>query len=231
MKTRVLVVDPDEGTAADLAERLERNGYEVTRAATGRAALAAWTHADLVLLDLGLPDVDALDVCAQIRGAGTTPVITLAAGGTEVERVLSFQAGADDCLIKPYGYRELVARICAIMRRLAPPDSASAISHGALRIDPQGRQVYVGERAVKVTRKEFDLLHLLASMPRTVVSRRELMARVWADEWFVSNRTVDTHISALRGKLGPGEWIVTVRGVGYRLGPGSSEPRSQDGDE
>jgi DNA-binding response OmpR family regulator len=229
VKTRVLVVDPDEESAAALAERLERNGYEVSRAATGRAALAAWVLADLVVLDLGLRDVDALEVCAQIRGWGTTPVITLAAGGTEVDRVLSFQAGADDCLVKPYGYRELVARICAIMRRLTPSTSTSVIAHGALRINPMSRQVLVGDRVVNLTRKEFDLLYLLASLPQTVVSRRELMARVWADEWFVSSRTVDTHISALRSKLGAGDWIVTVRGVGYRLGSGSTDhlPRHQ----
>lgn len=213
MKTRVLVVDPDEGTAADLAERLERNGYEVARVATGRAALAAWTHADLVLLDLGLRDVDALEVCAQIRGAGITPVITLAAawnGGRPRPQLPGRGRRLPHQAVRLPGTRGADLRHHAPAS--APPSSTSAISHGALRIDPQGRQVHVGERAVKVTRKEFDLLHLLASMPRTVVSRRELMARVWADEWFVSNRTVDTHISALRGKLGPGEWIVTVRG-------------------
>ncbi|MDT3397073.1 response regulator transcription factor [Streptomyces sp. B1866] len=229
MKTRVLVVDPDKEAAAALAERLERNGYEVSRAATGQAALAAWVHADLVLLDLRLPDVDALEVCARIRGRGTTPVITLAAGDTELDRVLSLRSGADDCLIKPYGYRELVARMRAVMRRLAVPSGTSALSHGALRIDPRGRQVRVGDSVINVTRKEFDILYLLASLPQTVLSRRDLMAKVWADEWSVSSRTVDTHISSLRGKLGAGDWIVTVRGVGYRLGPGSTAARSEDG--
>ncbi|MFE1291396.1 response regulator transcription factor [Streptomyces sp. NPDC058751] len=228
MKTRVLVVDPDEAAAAVLAERLGRNGYEVDRAADGQAALSAWERADLVLLDLELPDVDALEVCAQIRARSATPVITLAAGDTELERVLSLQSGADDCLIKPYGYRELVARMRAVMRRLTTPNSVSALSHGALRIDPRGRQVQVGDRVVHVTRKEFDLLYLLVLLPQTVVSRRDLMAKVWADEWSVSSRTVDTHISTLRRKLGPGDWIVTVRGVGYRLGSGGTASRSED---
>jgi DNA-binding response OmpR family regulator len=229
VKTRVLVVDPDERAAADLADRLARSGYEVGLAATGRAALTSWEDADLVVLDLGLPDVDGLEVCAQIRGRGATPVITLTSGDTELDRVLSLQAGADDCLIKPYGYRELVARMRAVLRRTAAPRTTAVLSHGALRIDPRGRQVRVGDRSVTLTRKEFDLLYLLASLPQTVVSRRDLMAKVWADEWSVSSRTVDTHVSSLRGKLGPGDWIVTVRGIGYRLGTGAHPEAPEDG--
>jgi DNA-binding response OmpR family regulator len=229
VKTRVLVVDPDERAAADLADRLARSGYEVGLAATGRAALTSWEDADLVVLDLGLPDVDGLEVCAQIRGRGATPVITLTSGDTELDRVLSLQAGADDCLIKPYGYRELVARMRAVLRRTAAPRTTAVLSHGALRIDPRGRQVRVGDRSVTLTRKEFDLLYLLASLPQTVVSRRDLMAKVWADEWSVSSRTVDTHVSSLRGKLGPGDWIVTVRGIGYRLGTGAHPEAPGDG--
>ncbi|MEV1007480.1 response regulator transcription factor [Streptomyces sp. NPDC049881] len=228
MKTRVLVVDPDERAATALAERLARSGYRAGTAATGQAALVAWGHCDLVILDLGLPDMDGLEVCAQIRGRGTTPVITLTAGDTELDRVLSLQAGADDCLVKPYGYRELVARMRAVLRRTTAPSSTSVLRRGALWIDPRGRQVRVGERVVGLTRKEFDLLYLLASLPQTVVSRRDLMAKVWADEWSVSSRTVDTHVSTLRGKLGPGDWIVTVRGVGYRLGSGAVRARPGD---
>lgn len=218
MKLRVLVVDPDEQAAGELADRLTRQGYQVCLVDNGRTALAAWEHTDLVLLDLALRDLDGLEVCAEIRARSTTPLITFTSGGSDLDRVLSLQAGADDCLAKPYSYRELLARISAVMRRVSGPSGTQAIVHGALRIDPLARQVSVGDRAVNVTRKEFDLLYLLASLSQTVVSRRDLMARVWADEWAVSSRTVDTHVSTLRAKLGEGDWIVTVRGVGYRLG-------------
>ncbi|WP_225851229.1 response regulator transcription factor [Streptomyces sp. HPF1205] len=218
MKLRVLLVDADERAAGALAERLTRHGYDVTRATSGRAALTAWEGTDMVLLDLGLPDLDGLEVCAEIRSRSSTPVIAFTANDTELDRVLSLQAGADDCLAKPYGYRELVARMQAVMRRFAAPATATTLTHGSLRIDLKGRQVRVGDRVVEVTRKEFDLLYLLASVPQTVVTRRELMAKVWADEWAISSRTVDSHVSTLRNKLGGGDWIVTVRGVGYRLG-------------
>ncbi|MFF3326636.1 response regulator transcription factor [Streptomyces sp. NPDC002889] len=218
---RVLVVDSDDEAAELLAARLARSGHQVSRARTGLTALHAWRQADLVLLDLGLPDLDGVEVCGEIRAKSSTPVITFTAGDTELDRVLSLQAGADDCLVKPYGFRELAARMDAVMRRAHSRTSVSTVSRGALHIDPRSRQVRVGERIIDVTRKEFDLLHLLASLPETVVSRKDLMSKVWADESAVSTRTIDTHVSTLRSKLGDGDWIVTVRGVGYRLGDGT----------
>ncbi|WP_371749148.1 response regulator transcription factor [Streptomyces sp. NBC_00280] len=217
---RVLVVESDDQTAEMLVDRLGRTGYRVHRVGTGGAALRCWEDADLVLLDLGVRDMDGLEVCRQIRGNGNTPLITFTSGDTELDRVLSLQAGADDCLVKPYGYRELVARMEAIMRRALSWSSATAVSHGPLHIDPANRQVRVGEGVVEVTRKEFDLLYLLASLPETAMSRRDIMARAWADEGVTSSRTVDMHVSSLRSKLGDSSWIVTVRGVGYRLGGG-----------
>ncbi|WP_329136804.1 response regulator transcription factor [Streptomyces sp. NBC_01476] len=214
----VLVVDSDEAAATLLAERLVRHGYRVSRATTGREALTACGEADIVLLDLALSDLDGLEVCGRIRNWSSTPVITFTSGETELDRVLSLQAGADDCLIKPYSHRELVARMHAVMRRMTRPADSSVLTRGSLRIDPQGRQVRVGDRTVPVTRKEFDLLYLLASVPQTVVSRRDLMTKIWADEWAASSRTVDTHVSSLRNKLGSRDWIVTIRGIGYRLG-------------
>ncbi|MFE2069958.1 response regulator transcription factor [Streptomyces sp. NPDC059467] len=213
---RVLVIDPDDGTAEPLVCRLVRNGHQVRRARTGRAALEQWEQAEVVLLDLELPDLDGLRVCAEIRARGSTPLITFTSRDTEMDRVLSLRSGADDCLVKPYGFRELIARMNAVARRVTPGGDPAGVSCGALRLDPGARTAWVGDLPLELTRKEFDILLLLASAPETVVSRRDLIARVWTDEWAISTRTVDTHVSALRAKLGDG-WIVTVRGVGYRL--------------
>ncbi len=213
---RVLVIDPDDGTAEPLVCRLVRNGHQVRRARTGQAGLQAWEQAEVVLLDLELPDLDGLQVCAEIRAAGNTPLITFTGRDSELDRVLSLRSGADDCLVRPYGFRELIARMEAVTRRIATNGGPVGVSCGALRLDPGARAAWLAERPLELTRKEFDILLLLASAPETVVSRRNLIAAVWADEWAISTRTVDTHVSALRAKLGEG-WITTVRGVGYRL--------------
>ena len=154
-----------------------------------------------------------------IRASSDMPIITLITGGSELDKVLSLQAGSDDCLVKPYGVRELCARIDAVMRRARKAvlaDTTKVMSNGSLRIDPKSREVRVLDQVIRTTRKEFDLLLMLASQPGTVFSRKELMARVWKDEW-ASGRTVDTHVSMLRNKLGSGNWIATVRGIGYRF--------------
>jgi DNA-binding response OmpR family regulator len=215
---RVLVVENDPSDAEALAKGLRRHGHEVERAATGDAALRAYRDVDLVLLDLELPDLDGLEVCRHIRAACHVPVIAVTARDSEVDRVLGLQAGADDYIVKPYGFRELMARMEAVMRRAAPalPEPPKVISHGPLRIDARTREVRLDGRRVEVTRKEFDLLFLLASHPDTVMPRKRLMKEVWGDSW--SRRTVDTHVSSLRGKLGASDWIITVRGVGFRLG-------------
>ncbi|WP_149179177.1 response regulator transcription factor [Streptomyces sp. TRM49041] len=216
---RVLVVESDTEDAESLVKGLQRHGHEVRRVETGIAALRAYDNADIVLLDLELPDLDGLEVCRRVRSAGTTPVIAVTARGAELDRVLGLQAGADDYLVKPYGFRELLARMDAVMRRVqahtvAPP----VISHGALRIDAAARQVSLDGRRIDVTRKEFDLLYLLASQPDTVVPRKRIMKEVWGDVW--SRRTIDTHVSSLRNKLGASDWILTVRGIGFQLGGG-----------
>lgn len=226
---RVLAVQDDAPTAEWLVACLHRLGYQATCVKTGEEALEVFGHSDLVLLDLELSDIDGLDVCRGIRAAGGTPVIAFACGGSEVDRVLGLQAGADDCIGKPYGLRELAARIEAVMRRVHPRMAGGAvIEHGGLRIDPRTREVTVGGRAVAVTRKEFDLLHLLAAHPGKVFSREELMSRVWHEPKAAArhsaraSRTLDTHVGTLRNKIGNGGWIVTVRGVGFRLGPGDN---------
>ncbi|KIF78894.1 transcriptional regulator [Streptomyces sp. 150FB] len=212
------MVESDAGEAGLLARDLQRHGHEVDHVDTGLAALVAYERADVVLLDVDLPDLDGLEVCRRIRSVSTTPVIAVTARGTELDRVLGLHAGADDYLVKPYGFRELIARMEAVMRRAQPvaAPASSVISHGSLSIDATRRQVTVDGRSVEVTRKEFDLLHLLASHPDTVVARKRIMQQVWGDVW--SRRTIDTHVSSLRKKLGARGWIVTVRGVGFQLG-------------
>lgn len=216
---RVLIVENNASEAETLARGLRRHGHHVDSVATGGEALQVYGDADLVLLDLELPDLDGLEVCRAIRSACEIPVIAVTARGTELDRVLGLQAGADDYLAKPYGFRELMARMEAVMRRVRPKAPvATVIAHGPLRIDSAAREVTLDARSIEMTRKEFDLLHLLASHPDTVIPRKRLMQQVWGDSW--SRRTVDTHVSTLRNKLGASSWVITVRGVGFRLGHG-----------
>ncbi|OII65747.1 DNA-binding response regulator [Streptomyces sp. CC53] len=216
---RILVVENEARAAESLVMGLRRHGYEAESVNTGARALQAHTETDLVLLDLDLPDLDGLEVCRGIRAASDTPIIAITARDTELDRVLGLQAGSDDYMVKPYGFRELMARIEAVMRRVRPrPPAAHVITSGPLTIDARTRQVRLDGRPVEVTRKEFDLLYLLASQPETVVSRKQLMTQVWDDSWSRPGRTIDTHVSSLRGKLGSSSWIITVRGVGFRFG-------------
>ncbi|MFJ9739683.1 response regulator transcription factor [Streptomyces sp. NPDC101166] len=217
---RVLVVESDASTAEDLVQELRRHGYRATGVVTAAAALRDHRGADLVLLDLDLPDLDGLEVCRRMRATGDVPIITVTTRGAELDRVLGLQAGCDDYVVKPYGLRELLARMEAVMRRARPRQAAPVITHGALRIDAEARELLLEGRRVDLTPKEFDLLYLLASQPGTTVSRRQLLSEVWDDEWSRRGRTIDTHVSSLRSKLGSSQWIVTVRGVGFRLGRG-----------
>ncbi|MDJ0466248.1 response regulator transcription factor [Streptomyces sp. H27-C3] len=216
-RLRILVVESHAGDAELLVRGLRRHSYQVDRASTGSQALQIFDDADLVLLDLELPDLDGLEVCRDIRSASGIPVIAVTARATELDKVLGLQAGADDYLVKPYGFRELMARIDAVMRRVKPaPPIAEVLVHGRLKVDAGAREVTVDGEVVELTRKEFDLLYLLASRSGDVVPRRQIMAQVWGDSW--SRRTIDTHVSSLRGKLGSSEWVISVRGVGFRLG-------------
>lgn len=218
---RVLVVEVNTAAAENLIQFLRQHGYDADCADTGSRALRKYHRADLVLLDLELPDLDGLEVCRAIRAACDTPIITVTARGTELDRVLGLQAGSDDCLAKPYGFRELIARVEAVMRRARPRQhTVRAVSRGRLQIDSGSREVSLDGRIIEVTRKEFDFLHLLVSQPETVFTRKQIMARVWDTEWTKFSRTIDTHVNSIRRKLGARTWIVTVRGVGFRLGHG-----------
>jgi len=214
---RVLVAAGNRGDAKALVRELRRNGHAVTCVGTGTAALQSFEDSDLVLLDLDFPDLDGLEVCRGIRSFSNIPMIAVTPRGTELDRVLGLQAGADDYLVKPYGFRELIARMEAVMRRAqSQPAASKTVSYGPLSIDASRREVSLAGRPIDVTRKEFDLLYLLASYPQVVIPRKRLMHQVWGDSW--SRRTVDTHVSSLRNKLGSSGWIITVRGVGFRLG-------------
>ncbi|QYX78362.1 response regulator transcription factor [Streptomyces akebiae] len=219
--TRVLIVGDDADAAEARARELRRQGYHAQSVVTGAEALNAHQQADLVLLDLDLPDIDGLEVCRSIRQAGDKPIISVTARNTELDRVLALQAGADDCVVTSCGEREMLARIEAVLRRARPRTERSRpLCLGPLHIDSRTREVRLHDRPVNVTAKEFELLHTLAATPESVISRKELMARVWETGWADSSRTIDTHVRSLRAKLGTHSWIITVRGVGYRMGHG-----------
>ncbi len=215
---RVLVIEDDPALAEAVVRELRRQGYDADSVGTGREALRLHRIADLVLLDLGLADIDGLQVCQAIRAESDIPILAFTDRQGELDRVLGLQAGADDCLDKPYGIRELLARINAVMRRVRPHlFKAEPIRYGALRLDPAAREAWLADRQLELTRKEFDLLRVLASRPNRVFSRRELMELVWHNQCRATGRTLDTHVNSLRNKLGSRDSIMTVRGVGFRL--------------
>jgi DNA-binding response OmpR family regulator len=214
---KILLVEDEESIAAPLAEGLQREGFTVERAATGAAALEAGM-ADCVLLDLRLPDIDGYEVCRSLRMRSDVPIIMVTARGEEVDRVIGLELGADDYVSKPFGIRELVARIHAVTRRAAgsrrPHD---AIRIGGLEIDIRARRVRLDGRELELTGKEFDVLAVLGAEPGAVVTRQQLLERVWQTSWYGQTKTIDVHVGALRRKLGDAAWVETVRGIGFRL--------------
>jgi len=213
---RVLVVEDEDAIAEPLVEGLRREGYEVARVGTGREALDAG-ETDVVLLDLRLPDIDGFTVCRELRARSDVPIIVVSARGEEVDRVVGLELGADDYIVKPYGLRELVARIRAVTRRREGATRRVVLRAGPLEVDERARRVSYDGRELQLTAKEFDLLALLASDPGSVVSRETILRRVWDTTWYGGQKTIDVHVASLRKKVGDPDAIETVRGIGYRL--------------
>ena len=215
---KLLVVEDDSTISGPLRTGLSREGFDVEVAATGAQALAA-PIPDLVLLDLGLPDLDGRVVCRRLREVSDVPIIVVTARGDELERVTLLELGADDYMVKPYGFRELVARIRAVLRRAGTTtgqDPNEPRDLGVIRIDPRTRRVTRSGDVLSLTPKEFDLLAYLSSEPNAVFSRDEIIRDVWDENWWGSTKTLDVHIASLRKKIGA-EMIETVRGVGFRV--------------
>jgi DNA-binding response OmpR family regulator len=215
----ILVVD-DEPNIADLVDLyLAREGYRVLQAGTGAAGLeAVTTHRPrLVVLDVGLPDMDGLEVCKRLRLTSQIPVIFLTARDGEVDRVLGLELGGDDYLTKPFSPAELVARVKAVLRRVDGGPAPEVIQAGHATVDCGRREVRIDDHAVEFTTKEFELLRYLAERPGLALSRQQILDGVWGYDWFGDARTVDVHIAQVRKKLGDAATITTVRGVGYRL--------------
>jgi DNA-binding response OmpR family regulator len=218
----ILLVEDDDRVAAALRSALRRHGIATTRLALGRNAVDHLAGVDVVLLDLALPDVDGVDVCRAIRAVSEVPVIVVSARGEVDDRILGLHSGADDYLVKPYDIGELVARVHAVLRRRGPVASAGeqldVVAVDGVSVDLQRYTVTVDGRSVALTRKEFQVLALLAGARGAVCTRSRIVAEVWGRSWPGANRTLDVHVATLRTKLGRPDLVQTVRGVGYRLG-------------
>ncbi|MFC9581990.1 response regulator transcription factor [Streptomyces yangpuensis] len=216
---RILVVEDDNRVAEALAGALRRNGYDVQRAANAAQALNA-PPVDLVLLDLGLPDRDGIEVCRELRARGGVPVIAVTARGGEPDRVRGLRSGADDYVVKPFGTAELLARIEAVLRRSMnhPTHQDRPLTLDGLEIDLAQRTVTLDGQPVPLTRKEYDILAVLARAGGAAVARDQILVEVWQTTYDGMSRTLDVHLATLRGKLGrTGSLVRTVRGFGYRL--------------
>jgi DNA-binding response OmpR family regulator len=210
----ILIVEDDLGIAVPLVRGLTRGGYRVDYVMTGREALD-WGAADVVLLDLELPDADGVNVCRELRERSNAAIIVVTAHGEETDRVLALDAGADDYLVKPFGLAELQARIRAVLRRVRPEGEVAR--YGRLMVDIRSRKVIVAGTEVTLTPKEFDILECLAADPGRVVSRQEILESAWDSHWYGPTKVLDVHVAALRRKLGSAA-IETVYGRGFRLG-------------
>ena len=222
---RILFVEDEESISQPFADALRRAGYEPLVTTTGAEALELVedSEPDLVLLDLGLPDADGRDVCRELRRRSDVPIVMLTARGTETDRIVGLELGADDYVVKPFSAREVISRIRAVLRRSAPRPKGEepVIAIGELELDPGARIARLAGEELQLSRKEFDLLAELARNGGQVVTREDLMSRVWDVNWFGSTKTLDVHIGWLRRKLGDDpshpRYIETVRGVGFRF--------------
>ncbi|MEU5692710.1 response regulator transcription factor [Actinosynnema sp. NPDC020468] len=220
---RVLLVEDDDRVADALVPALTRRGFTVDRQATGRGTLDRLTGVDVVLLDLGLPDVDGVTLCRNIRAASDVAIIVVSARGEIDDRILGLHAGADDYLVKPYDVGELVARVHAVRRRRGDPldpRGGEVIEVADVRVDLARHEVTVAGEVVTLARKEFQVFALIAAAGGAVCTRERILHEVWGRTWPGANRTLDVHVATLRTKLGRPSLVETVRGVGYRLNGG-----------
>jgi DNA-binding response OmpR family regulator len=227
MATRVqtvLVVEDETSIASFVALYLKNAGYRVQTAGTGQDALDALSHErpDLIVLDLMLPDMDGIEVCRRVRRGSDIPILMLTARDEDVDKIIGLEVGADDYLTKPFNPRELVARVKSILRRAVPErrePQERQLKHGLLEIDAGRREVRVDGKEVQLAPKEFDLLWELLDHRGLVLTRDQLLERVWGYTFAGDTRTVDVHVRQLRRKLGEASPIVTVWGVGYKVAP------------
>jgi len=224
--TRVLVVEDEEAISDPLAYLLRQEGFEVAVAATGPDGLAEFDRggADIVLLDLMLPGLPGTEVCRVLRTRSSVPVIMLTARDSEIDKVVGLELGADDYVTKPFSSRELVARVRAVLRRRGEPSedtSAGALQAGPVRMDVERHVVTVDGEAVPLPLKEFELLELLLRNAGRVLTRGQLIDRVWGSDYVGDTKTLDVHVKRLRAKIEPDPGnpvhLVTVRGLGYKL--------------
>jgi DNA-binding response OmpR family regulator len=219
----IALIEDDAAIRQALARALDERGHAVRSASSGMAGLHQVLEdpPDVVVLDLGLPDVDGREVLKMLRAVSTVPVIVATARDEEREIVRTLDAGADDYVVKPFSAEQLDARIRALLRRSRDEDGDRAIQVGELRVDPRTREASIGDTPLDLTRKEFDLLHYLACREGEVVSKRQLLADIWQQPFGGADKTVDVHLSWLRRKLGESaiepRYLRTVRGVGVRL--------------
>jgi DNA-binding response OmpR family regulator len=219
-----LVVEDESSIASFVALYLKNAGYTVKTAATGGEALkqVGADQPSLIVLDLNLPDIDGIEVCRRIRKAADVPIIMLTARDEDVDKIIGLEVGADDYLTKPFNPRELVARVKSVLRRSAPDRKnleSAQIQHGDLAVDAGRREVHVGDQEIQLAPKEFDLLWELLDHRGLVLTRDQLLERVWGYTFAGDTRTVDVHVRQLRRKLGEASPIVTVWGVGYKVAP------------
>ncbi|MBS2040057.1 response regulator transcription factor [bacterium] len=221
-KPRILVVDDEESIVDSISFALEREGYEVQCAGSAAEALKALDGAlpDLVLLDVMLPDRSGLDLCTFIRFLGEAPILMLSARDSLEDKVQGLEAGADDYLVKPFKFKELLARVRALMRRWRKCEEANTLQLGDLKLEPARRTIFQSGEALDLTLREFELLEYFMRRPRRVVTRDELLNRVWHLPTPAETNVLEVHISSLRQKLRDPEkkLIRTIRGVGYTLG-------------
>ena len=223
--TRLLVVEDEQSIAEPLAYMLGREGFEVTVASTGPGALEEFARsgADLVLLDLMLPGLSGTEVCRALRATSSVPIIMLTARDSEVDKVVGLELGADDYVTKPFSHRELVARVRAVLRRRAEPETPApaALEAGPVRMDVDRHLVTVAGEPVQLPLKEFELLELLLRNAGRVLTRQQLIERVWGSDYVGDTKTLDVHVKRLRAKIerepGSPQHLLTVRGVGYKL--------------